>query len=101
MVFRKSLAAKKRKTCTKPTRKLAEYEYMVLGNLRLFFSGLGFRKTVSAPSPDMCSPVVGLYMLNKYEAMVPIFVLKFLVFAYIPQFQQELMIIIYDSEVEE
>lgn len=49
----------------------------------------------------MCSPVVGLYMLNKYEAMVPIFVLKFLVFAYNPQFQQELMIIIYDSEVEE
>ena len=67
---------KKRKTCTKPTRKLAEYEYMVLGNLRLFFSGLGFRKTVSAPSPDMCSPVVGLYMLNKYEAMVPIFCLE-------------------------
>ena len=49
----------------------------------------------------MCSPVVGLYMLNKCEAMVPIFALKFLVFTYIPQFQQELMIVIYDSELEE
>ena len=68
---------KKRKTSIKPTRKLAECEYLVLGDLRLFFSDLGFRKTVSAPSPDMCRPVVGLDMLSKCEAMVPIFFLKF------------------------
>lgn len=43
--------------------KLAEYEYMVLGNLKLFL-WLGFQE--DSFSPLMYAAVVGLYMLNKY-----------------------------------
>lgn len=50
---------KKRKTSTKPTRKLAEYEYLVLGNLRLIFLWLGFQEDSFRPLPRHVQPCCG------------------------------------------